>query len=66
MKLELWHSVAEKSRWKVVRTDDYTDVPGNIVIADEATGKCHVQSGDETKTLDFGPGGMRIVGRRVT
>jgi hypothetical protein len=72
MKLESWHSSedkrphdlpwAEGSR-KIVRTDNYTDVPGEIVTADETTGECSLQVGGETKTLSFGPAGIRIVGR---
>ena len=53
-----------KRRWKIVRTDNFTDVPGEIIVADEDTGECSMQVGGETKTLSFGPGGMRIVGRR--
>ena len=64
MKLESWHSTEDKRRWKIVRTDDYTDVAGEIITADEATGECCIQVGGETKTLSFGPRGIRIVGRR--
>ncbi len=39
MKLESWHSTEDKRRWKIVRTDDYTDVPGEIITADETTGE---------------------------
>jgi len=46
-----------------VRTDNYADVPGEIIAADESTGECCVQVGGETKTLSFGPRGIRIVGR---
>jgi hypothetical protein len=64
MKLESWHSTEDKRRWKLVRTDNYSDVPGDIITADEATGECCLQVGGETKTLSFGPRGIRIVGRR--
>ena len=64
MKLETWHSSEDKARWKVVRTDNYEDVPGEIVTADEATGECAVHVGGETKTFSLGPGGLRIVARR--
>jgi hypothetical protein len=64
MKLESWHSTEDKRRWKIVRTDDYTDVAGDIITADEATGECCIQVGGETKTLSFGPRGIRIVGKR--
>ncbi len=63
MKLESWHSSEDKSRWKIVRTDKYTDVPGEIVVADEETGECSLFVGGETKTLSFGPRGIRIVSR---
>jgi hypothetical protein len=64
MKLESWHSAEDKRRWKIVRTDNYSDVSGEIITADEATGECCLQVGSETKTLSFGPRGIRIVGRR--
>lgn len=69
MKLESWHSNEDKCRWKIVRTDDFTDVMGDIVTADEDTGECCIQvknaAGEmETKTMSFGPRGFRIVGRR--
>jgi hypothetical protein len=63
LKLESWHSSEDKRRWKIVRTDNYTDVPGEILTADETTGECSLHVGGETKTLSFGPGGIRIVGR---
>ena len=66
MKLESWHSAEDKARWKLVRTDTYTDVvpPGDIVSADEATGECCVTVNGETKTLSLGPLGLRISPRR--
>jgi hypothetical protein len=68
MKLESWHKTEDKRRWKIVRTDNYTDVAGDIITADEATGECCLQvtanGTTETKTLSFGPSGIRIVGRR--
>ena len=60
MKLESWHSTEDKRRWKIVRTDNYTDVPGEIITADEATGECCVHVGGETKTLSFGPAGSGL------
>ncbi len=63
MKLESFHSSEDKRQFKIVRTDSYVDVPGEIVTADEATGECSIHVGGETKTLSFGPGGIRIVGR---
>jgi hypothetical protein len=65
MKLESWHSTEQKLPWKIVRTDDYSDVKFDaIVSADEDTGECCIQVGGETKTFSFGPRGIRIVGRR--
>jgi len=64
MKLESWHSTEDKRRWKIVRTDNYTDVPGEIITADEATGECGMRLSGESKTLSFGPYGIRIVGAR--
>jgi hypothetical protein len=64
MKLESWQSVDDKKKWKIVRRDDCTDVTGEIITADEASGECCIQVAGETKTLSFGPDGIRIVGRR--
>jgi hypothetical protein len=64
VKFESWHSVEDKARWKLVRTDDYTDVPGDIITADELSGECCLMVSGETKTMSFGPRGFRIVGRR--
>jgi hypothetical protein len=64
VKLESYHSVEDKKRWKIVRTDNYADVPGEIITADETTGECCIKVGGETKTLSFGPRGIKIVGRR--
>lgn len=64
MKLESWTSEAEKRRWKLVRTDDYTDVEGEIITADTDSGECCLMIAGETKTFSFGANGIRIVGRR--
>ena len=61
MKLDASLSGDEKRRWKIIRTDNYTDVPGEIVSADEQTGDCSMSYGGETKNLSFGPDGIRIV-----
>ncbi len=55
--------IEDRGHFKIVRADSLTDVPGEIITADEATGKCSVHVGGETKMLSFGPGGIRIVGR---
>jgi hypothetical protein len=64
VKLEAWESAEVKRRWKIVRTNDYTDVAGDIIAANEDTGECCLVVAGETKTLSFGPNGIRIVGRR--
>jgi hypothetical protein len=62
MKLESWRGTEDKRRWKIVR--NYSDVPGRVIAADEATGQCCIQVGGETKTLKPGPRAISIVGRR--
>jgi hypothetical protein len=66
MKLDSSDSSEIKRLWKVVRTDSYDDVPGDIIMADEDTGECCLKvSGQDTPiTLSFGPRGIRLVGRR--
>ncbi len=64
MKLESWHSASDKSKWKLVRTDSYVDIEGEIITADEDTGEASVTVAGETKTLNFGTRGIRIIGRR--
>ena len=54
----------DRKLWKVVNLSDLRDVDGDIISADENTGKCTVKVGEETKEFNFGPGGMKIVGRR--
>ncbi len=63
MKIETWVSDADKRRWKIVRTDKYEDVPGMIVAADEESGECSMFLGGETRAMNFGPCGIRIVRR---
>lgn len=64
MRLESWNDAAHKRRFKLVRTDDYTDVEGEIITADSDSGECCLMVGGETKTFSFGANGIRIVGRR--
>jgi hypothetical protein len=65
--MKLDHTTEDKKRWKIVRTDfggpNGGDVEGEIITADEATGETCVQVAGETKTLSFGPHGIRIVRR---
>lgn len=63
MKIVPSDSPRNKRRWKIVRTDNYADVPGEIVTADEATGECMLRVGGETKQYTF-PCGIRIIGKR--
>ncbi len=64
LKFESYDSVETKRRWKIVRTDTYVDVEGEIIAADEMSGECCLQIGEEAQSLSFGPRGIRIVGRR--
>jgi hypothetical protein len=64
MKLGSEHSPEDKRRLKIVRTDNYEDVPGEILTADEVTGECCLQVSGVTKKLSFGPRGIRIVQRK--
>jgi hypothetical protein len=68
MKFEEWQGSDLKRRWKIVRTDDYTDIVGEIITADEDTGEYCVQTtvdgAPSTKKGSLGQRGIRIVGRR--
>jgi hypothetical protein len=59
--LETWHNRENKSRFKVVRTDTYNDVPGEIVFAGEKSGECIMHIDGKDETLSFGADGMVIV-----
>lgn len=48
----------------VVRTDSYSEVQGEIIAADEDTGECSLRIAGESKSFNFGPGGIRLVSRR--
>jgi hypothetical protein len=63
MKIEVYEEGVWKARHKLVRLDDLSDIPGEIVTANEETGECAVTRAGEMKQLDFGPGGFRIVER---
>jgi hypothetical protein len=64
MKIESWYSKEDRSRWKIVRTNNYADVPGEILAADEATGECSLHVDGQVKTLNFGPGGIKICAKK--
>lgn len=63
MKLESWQDAAHKSRYKVVRLDTFEVVPGEIVSADEETGTATITHHGDTKTHEFGFGGIRVLRR---
>lgn len=63
MQLKSEDSVEYKRLFKIVRTDDFTDVPGDIIAADEISGECKVNYKDQTTDLKFGANGIRIVKR---
>jgi hypothetical protein len=62
--IEAYYSEEFRKQWKLVRTDEYMDVPGLIITAYEGSGECCLEVNGERKTLAFGPLGIRIVGRR--
>ena len=62
--LESWHTEEQKRRWEIIRTDDYTALPGEILTANAITGECCMAVGDVTKTYTLGPGGIRIIRKR--
>lgn len=55
----------ERKRYKIVRSDSLTDVPGLIMSADATTGLCSLKTfivgGDTITNHNFGPDGLRIV-----
>jgi hypothetical protein len=63
MKLESWHPSETKKLWKVVRRDNGEDVEGEIISADDEKGECCLAVDGQTKTLNFGPDGIKIVAR---
>jgi hypothetical protein len=61
VKFESFDDPKIKERYRVVRTLNYTDVPGDIVMADELTGDCTMQDAENTRAYHFGPLGIRII-----
>jgi hypothetical protein len=67
MKLASWQSVETKQCWRLVRTDYYTEIKCNAIIAaDEDTGECCIEIDGETVTRNYGPNGIRILPRGGT
>jgi len=65
MKLESWDTEANKALWKIVRLDDYSDVPGKIISACVLSGECVMQiNGGQSQNHSFGAGGIRIMPNR--
>lgn len=61
-KIDLAMSESERSRYKIVRRDLMTDVPGLILSANVETGICMMKiPGDKTQEHNFGPEGLMIV-----
>lgn len=52
----------ERRRWKVTRRDSFTDIPGELVEADEDAGTCKMKD-KEGKITQYvlQPGGIAIV-----
>jgi hypothetical protein len=65
VKLDARVDAAEAARYKLVRTDSYADIRGEIVWADEAGGSYAVRGPDGAVSEHcLGAGGLRIVPRR--
>jgi hypothetical protein len=70
MKIESTTPDSVKHRYKVVRTDNYKDIPGEIITANDEEGTCvlSVPVGQgapaENKEFNLGPGNFKIVLRR--
>ncbi len=65
MKLHAYQSAEAKHKYRVVWCYDYSDVDGEIVHADEDTGEFTLTVNQENKSFNFGPGGIRILPRKV-
>jgi hypothetical protein len=61
MKLETWHSVEDKRRWKIVWADDLAEMAGDIIAADTDTGECSLRVEGEIKAMRFKPREFMIV-----
>jgi hypothetical protein len=66
MKLESFHSEEDKALWKIVRTDDFSELPGKIISACDITGDCCMSYNGASQSFSLGAGGLKIVpaGRR--
>jgi hypothetical protein len=66
MRIDARADAVEAARWKLVRTDTYTDIaPGAAVLAaDDATGEYRVRRQDGSEECGCrGPGGLRLAPR---
>jgi hypothetical protein len=53
---------AERKRWRVVRLDSYSDIPGEIMFADELTGEVKMKDyGGFERSYAFGSGAIKII-----
>lgn len=63
-KLVSTDDISIRRKYRVISRWNMKEVPGLIVSACVETGECVMQEGDDsTKKHDFGPDGLRIVGR---
>jgi hypothetical protein len=60
MNIDASLSPSEKARWRLVRMDDFTDVPGQIVTANETTGNCWICCGFQFSGAFNRPGGTLL------
>ena len=52
----------ERRRWRVVRLDSYTDIPGEVLFADELTGEVKTRGrGGFEHYYTLGEHGIRII-----
>jgi hypothetical protein len=56
-------SESERRRYKLVRVDSLADIQGLILEADESTGKARLMVAGDTRAIDLGPHGFRIMAR---
>ena len=63
MKLESWHPLSYKERYKVVNLTNHTDLTGTIIVADDEIGYCAMFLNGETKEYWLGPNYIKIVSK---
>ena len=64
MTIDLTMPEAERRRWRVVRLDNYSDIPGEILSADELTGEVTAKDyGGQERFYTLGERGIRVIRR---